>query len=42
MAVVRVRGNVPDKVLRWSIERASGEFRLAANTLRKMLNQGGA
>ena len=41
MAVVRVRGNVPNKVLRWSIDRASREFKLSANTLRKMLNQSG-
>ena len=41
-AVQRPRGNVPASPLRWSIERASGEFKLAANTLRKILNQGGA
>jgi hypothetical protein len=39
---MRPRGNVPAQALRWSIERASGEFKLAANTLRKILNQGGA
>ena len=42
MVVVRPRGNVPKAVLRWTIERASGEFKLATGTLRKMLNQGGA
>jgi hypothetical protein len=39
---VRPRSNVPAKVLRWSIERASREFKLAPNTLRKILNQAGA
>jgi hypothetical protein len=34
--------NVPSKVLRWSVERASREFKLAPNTLRKILNQSGA
>jgi hypothetical protein len=42
MAVVKPRGNVPAAVLRWSIDRAASEFKLAANTLRKILNQGGA
>jgi hypothetical protein len=42
MEATRPRLNVPAKVLRWTIERASGEFKLAQNTLRKMLNQGGA
>lgn len=39
---VRPRSNVPNTVLRWSIERASREFKLAQNSLRKYLNQGGA
>jgi hypothetical protein len=39
---VRPRSNVPSKPLRWSIERASREFKLAQNTLRKYLHQGGA
>jgi hypothetical protein len=42
MSAVRPRGNVPKSPLRWTIERASIEFKLAANTLRKVLNQGGA
>ena len=42
MAVVRPRGNVPASPLRWTIERGSAEFKLAANTFRKILNQSGA
>jgi hypothetical protein len=42
MEAVRPRGDVSAQAWRWSIERASGEFKLAANTLRKILNQGGA
>jgi hypothetical protein len=38
---VRLRSNAPAQALRWSIERASAEFRVAQNTLRKILNQGG-
>jgi hypothetical protein len=39
---VRPRSNVPSKPLCWSIDRASREFKLAQNTLRKYLHQGGA
>ena len=39
---VQPRSNVPRHPLRWSIERASREFKLAPNTLRKILNQAGA
>ena len=39
---VKPRGNVSSKPLRWTVEAASREFKLAANTLRKILNQGGA
>ena len=42
MAIPRPRGNVPKAPLRWRIDRASIEFKLAPNTLRKFLNQGGA
>jgi len=42
MAIARPRGNVLKAPLRWTIERASIEFKLAPNTLRKFLNQGGA
>jgi len=35
------RSNVPVQKLKWSIERASNEFKLAQNTLRKYLHQGG-
>jgi hypothetical protein len=41
-AQVRRSTNVPRAALRWSIERASAEFKLAQNSLRKYLNQGGA
>jgi|SRR6516162_9655059 hypothetical protein len=34
------RSNVPVQNLKWSIDRASREFRLAQNTLRKYLHQG--
>jgi hypothetical protein len=39
---IQIRGNVPAKPLRWSIDRASAEFKLAQNTLKKYLNQSGA
>jgi hypothetical protein len=42
MPARNTRSNVPVRALRWSVERASGEFKLAANTLRKILNQSGA
>jgi hypothetical protein len=42
MVALRARGNVPKAPLRWSIDRWSTEFKLAANTLRKYLTQGGA
>src|SRR5215469_8363697 len=36
------RSNVPPQNLRWSIDRASREFKLAPNTLRKYLHQADA
>ena len=39
MAVVRPRGNIPRKPLRWSIDAAAPEFTMSVNTLRKLLNQ---
>ena len=36
------RSNVPPQSLKWSLDRASREFKLATNTLRKYLNQSGA
>ena len=39
MAVIRPRGNVPRKPLRWTLERAGPEFGLSANSLRKALNR---
>ena len=41
MPAARPHGNVPVKALKWTIERASDEFKLAPNTLRKFLRQGG-
>jgi hypothetical protein len=38
-AVVRPRGNIPRKPLRWSIDAAAPEFMMSVNTLRKLLNQ---
>src|SRR6516162_1208231 len=38
----RPRGNVPMRPLRWTIEAIGREFRLAQNTVRKILHQGGA
>jgi hypothetical protein len=35
------RSNVPPQSLKWSLDRASREFRLVTNTLRKYLHQGG-
>lgn len=37
MTVQRPRGNVPKSPLRWTIERASHEFKIAPATLRKIL-----
>jgi hypothetical protein len=37
----RPRGNISLQPLRWSIEAVSREFKLAANTARKILHQGG-
>jgi len=42
MAAVRPRGNVPMRPLRWTIEAVGREFKLAQNTVRKILHQGGA
>jgi hypothetical protein len=39
MAVVRPRGNIVRKPLRWSIDAAAPEFGMGVNTLRKLLNQ---
>jgi hypothetical protein len=39
MAIVRPRGNVTRKPLRWSIDAAAPEFMMSVNTLRKLLNQ---
>jgi hypothetical protein len=36
----RPRGNISLRPLRWSIEAVSREFKLAANTVRKILHQG--
>jgi len=36
------RSNVPPQNLKWSLDRASREFKLAPNTLRKYLHQGDA
>jgi hypothetical protein len=35
------RSNVPPRNLKWSLDRASREFKFAPNTLRKYLHQGG-
>src|SRR5262245_31235153 len=35
------RSNVPVQKLKWSLDRASREFKLAPQTLRKYLHQGG-
>src|SRR6516164_7958386 len=42
MPAVRPRGNVPMRPLAWTIEAIGREFKLAQNTVRKILHQGGA
>ena len=42
MLAVRPRGNVPMRPLKWTIEAVGREFKLAQNTVRKILHQGGA
>lgn len=39
MQAARPRGNLPKEPLKWTIERASNEFKLASGTLRKNLHQ---
>ena len=41
-ATPRPRGNVPMRPLKWTVEAIGREFKLAQNTVRKILNQGGA
>lgn len=38
----RPRGNVPIRPLRWTVEAIGREFKLAQNTVRKILHQGGS
>ena len=41
-AAPRPRGNVPMRPLKWTVEAIGREFKLAQNTVRKILHQGGA